>query len=119
MMAPAPKKPCSRCHRRLTVGRYCAVCQVVMDAKKVVEDRPSATARGYDGRWKKIRDMKIQRSPLCERCLVDGFTVAAVLVHHMDRDSSNNADSNHQSLCLRCHQLEHRMDGRDSLRGYK
>ena len=38
----------------------------------------------YQGqRWRKVRDMKLQRDPLCEACAQAGRTTVAVLVHHL------------------------------------
>jgi 5-methylcytosine-specific restriction endonuclease McrA len=54
--------------------------------------------------WRKIRDAKLARDPLCERHLVNGDVVAAVLVHHIDGNELNNRDENHQSLCNDCHE---------------
>ena len=109
-MPPAPPKPCARCHRNLTIGTYCKACQEIMEAKPIIEYRATATERGYNGQWKKIRDLKIKRNPLCERCYAKGFVVKAVLVHHKDRNPRNNESGNHESLCNHCHALEHRFD---------
>ena len=78
--------------------------------------------------WRRIRAAKLARDPLCERCL-KGFVsviygpqfedngmatehfpriVPAVLVHHIDGDELNNDPSNHQSLCVACHEAIHK-----------
>ena len=57
--------------------------------------------------WRKIRDAKLSRDPLCQMCQEKGLTVAAVLVHHIDENQLNNDPSNHSSLCGPCHLAVH------------
>ena len=42
----------------------------------------------------------------CERCKYDTHE-AAIVVHHIDRDRSNNDISNLEVLCANCHAIEH------------
>jgi len=42
----------------------------------------------------------------CERCKYDEHE-AAIVVHHIDRDRSNNDISNLEVLCANCHAIEH------------
>ena len=77
-------------------------------AKQSDDRRESATARGYDHRWRMIAVRKLAESPLCERCHAKGKIVAAVLVHHRDHNQRNNNNSNHESLCVACHESEHK-----------
>jgi 5-methylcytosine-specific restriction endonuclease McrA len=58
--------------------------------------------------WRKIRLMKLQRDPLCERHLAQGQAVAAYLVHHVDENELNIDDNNLQSLCNNCHEEMHK-----------
>jgi len=75
------------------------------------EHRRTAAERGYDYAWQHhIRPRKLRQDPLCERCKAQGRAVRADLVHHRDRDSSNNAESNLESLCNKCHAREHAND---------
>ena len=64
--------------------------------------RGSASERGYNATWSKVRIMKLNHSPLCQRC-----GAAALLVHHRDRDSRNNMEDNLESLCKEDHVKEH------------
>jgi len=69
-------------------------------------------------RWKQLRMMKLEQSPLCELCAEKGLVVAAVDVHHrlpveearslaeMEARCFNFA--NLQSLCISCHANLHR-----------
>lgn len=105
-----PKKPCSfpGCPE-LTDGGRCERHR--RQARQEAENRRlTAAERGYDHRWSKIRDMKLNENPLCERCEREGRDVAAVLVHHKDRNPKNNDFKNLESLCDRCHDAEHVAD---------
>lgn len=50
---------------------------------------------------------------VCERCGFD--VVAALVVHHRDRDRSNNLGDNLETLCANCHAIEHRDGKTDDL----
>ena len=70
--------------------------------------RPSAKQRGYGPHWERLRAWKLNRNPLCERCFQQHKAVQAVMVHHLDHDPRNNAVENLQSLCVSCHETEHK-----------
>jgi 5-methylcytosine-specific restriction endonuclease McrA len=57
-----------------------------------------------------IRKTKIAQQPFCEHCEKSGRTTLATLVHHVDRNTANVSPSNLQSLCERCHRVEHQAD---------
>ena len=78
--------------------------------KRYDKERKSSTERGYGARWQRIRKAYLTKYPLCERCLTNRITKAAVLVHHRDRDSSNNSHNNLEALCISCHDKEHTHD---------
>ena len=67
--------------------------------------RGSASSRGYDARWQRLRLMALAREPLCRRCKERGVVTAATLVDHIRplRSGGTNSDSNLQSLCVACH----------------
>lgn len=44
--------------------------------------RGSSSARGYDRKWRAVRDLKLTSTPYCERCERDGITTAAGYVDH-------------------------------------
>jgi len=94
---------------RLTRERFCPehAREAAAESERA---RETAAERGYDHRWSKIRIMKLNRDPLCERCLAMGRETPAVLVHHRDRNPKNNAPENHESLCMECHDREHISD---------
>lgn len=95
---------------------YCDECDALMAKKraeheKVRNKRPGrAFLRSHS--WSKIRKLKLNEDPLCERCFAEGRVVAAVLVHHKDHDELNNSPGNHESLCGPCHTQEHLSKGR-------
>lgn len=75
----------------------------------VMDDRPSASERGYGHRWRKLRLMQLRMYPLC----ADPFGVhaerneiiAATDVDHIVPRSRGGQDvlDNLQSLCHACH----------------
>lgn len=54
----------------------------------------------------------------CEACGFDKHP-AAIIVHHKDRDRSNNTIDNLQVLCSNCHMIEHYESGDGSFAGNK
>ena len=68
--------------------------------------RGSAASRGYDRRWRKVRNNKLGRDPLCEHCLEMGRPTPAVDVDHVKPIKLGGARysmRNLQSLCRSCH----------------
>jgi 5-methylcytosine-specific restriction protein A len=58
--------------------------------------------------WRKVREYKLNLSPLCERCQEQGRITSAAAVHHIDHNSTNNNIDNLQSLCRECHEIIHK-----------
>ncbi len=73
--------------------------------------RETATQRGYDTRWRKIRKLKLSRNPMCmcEDC--NGTYLVANLVHHRDNNPKNNNRQNLQSMNDVCHNKYHAAKG--------
>ena len=67
--------------------------------------RGSSAERGYDARWREVRDAYLQSHPICERC----GQRAATLVHHIVRKGRGGSDDpiNLQALCSLCHAQVH------------
>jgi 5-methylcytosine-specific restriction protein A len=63
--------------------------------------------RIYDTqRWKRLRRLKLQANPLCERCRAEGKVVAATQVDHVlavERGGAPFDFDNLMSLCAACH----------------
>lgn len=82
--------------------------------KKQDKERGSASARGYSRHWRSVREMKLRRSPLCERCQEEGLVTEATEVHHIVPISDGGAPyafDNLMSLCHRCHMKIHAEKG--------
>ena len=64
--------------------------------------RPTATARGYDARWRRTRARYLRAHPTCATC-----TAPAQHVHHLDglgpKGPRGHDHANLQALCHRCH----------------
>lgn len=58
--------------------------------------------------WRRIRDYKLSRNPLCERCEKRGLTEPAVLVHHRDGNELHNHPVNLEAVCNPCHEGIHK-----------
>jgi len=71
--------------------------------------RGSSSARGYDRAWRRTRDLKLKRDPLCEDCLENEFVEPAVEVHHVikiaERPDLRLDIDNLRSLCKTCHSI--------------
>jgi 5-methylcytosine-specific restriction protein A len=48
-----------------------------------VDRRASASERGYDSRWTKLRAAYVAQHPLCEDCIAEGRTMAVHEVDHI------------------------------------
>lgn len=77
--------------------------------------RISRAQRKYAGKWSKCHKIATEvmknEPQICSRC---GRT-KRLIVHHKDRNITNNVKSNLEILCRRCHQKEHKDDWRDEL----
>ena len=77
-------------------------CSAHQQAARTYDDtRASASARGYDRRWRKVRRIQLQREPLCSHC----GDVAREVDHIVPiADGGARLDlRNLQSLCKSCH----------------
>jgi 5-methylcytosine-specific restriction protein A len=75
-----------------------------------IDNRDSAPDRGYDAKWKTVRDRYLRRHPLCMRCAAQGRTTLASVVHHVwaISDGGPRLDvGNLQALCRDCHEITH------------
>lgn len=69
------------------------------------DTRESASRRGYDGFWRKIRVRHLSEHPFCFMCQKQGKIKTANEVHHIKplSDGGTNSDNNLMSLCKTCH----------------
>lgn len=105
-MPRRPKVPCAHpgCPELVESGqKYCEKHRLV----HINNDRKSAAARGYDGRWRKARKRFLAVHPLCEECRKKGLFVKATVVDHKVPHRGDPAlfwdESNWQALCKPCH----------------
>jgi len=103
MMPTKPKKFCTwpGC-TNLTNERYCEEHRK-QEQKQYDERRGTPAQRGYDARWRRIRERILKEEPLCKECMRKGFVKPATDVHHIDGDVSNMDRSNLEPLCHECH----------------
>jgi len=99
----------------LVVGGICSQCGVLRAqfAAAVDERRGNAAERGYDARWRRLRDAHLAREPLCRMCRHSGLVSAAALVDHIVPIADGGAvldDDNLQSLCRGCHDKKTAVD---------
>jgi len=97
-----PRKPCSKpgCPN-LTYDEYCS------DHSKNINQRPSASERGYDNRWSQARIIFLKKHPLCMKCMAAGHYERATVVDHIIPHRGDRSlfwdESNWQALCKKCH----------------
>lgn len=75
------------------------------------ERRGSSSSRGYDYRWRKLRDAHLTQNPLCVNCAEKGLIEQAEEVDHIvpfqGKDDRLRLDPhNLQSLCGPCHRVK-------------
>jgi 5-methylcytosine-specific restriction protein A len=76
-------------------------------SREFEENRESASSRGYDVRWRRIRKAYLAERPLCVRCQSKGLLVTATVVDHIvphcgDKELFYDSN-NYQPLCQKCH----------------
>ncbi|GHV12204.1 hypothetical protein FACS1894219_04680 [Clostridia bacterium] len=105
-----PQKPCTfpGCPN-LTPGTYCDTHRKAEAKRYNRYERNPATAKHYNGAWKKIRADYIAANPLCEMCRRESYLVPASLVHHIRfvEDGGRAETSNLMSVCVHHHELIH------------
>lgn len=69
--------------------------------------RGTATQRGYDAVWRRLRLLQLHKEPLCRFCAQMGRSVEAQAVDHIvsikEAPHLRLEPSNLRSLCKRCH----------------
>lgn len=68
--------------------------------------RGSASARGYDRDWQKLRAMFLRNHPLCADCLEANRATPSIEVHHVQDIAKGGPrldEANLLALCKACH----------------
>ena len=115
MRAPTPCRH-PGCGALLATPGYCDAHQIdrrQWDSNAAKRQRQEKRALPTSSAaWRALRAQVLREEPLCRECLRRGVLCAASVVDHRDGDSHNNARSNLQPLCSRCHsRLTARHDG--------
>jgi 5-methylcytosine-specific restriction protein A len=101
-MPTKPKHPCNHpgCPN-LTDCKYCE------EHQPLHPDRPSSDKRGYNYRWRKVRDAYLRKHPLCVTCMQEGRYVQATVIDHIKPHRGDEKlmwdENNYQALCKPCH----------------
>ena len=86
-------------------------------------DEPEIAKKYKSKKWQKLRLLKKNVSPFCERCLINGVYTPARIIHHkeyitdlnyLDDNVFYNLD-NLESLCQDCHNVFFNRDNLESL----
>ena len=104
-MVTRPKRPCSAAGcSALTTARYCEA-HAGEEHRQVDRNRPSASRRGYDRRWRKVRNAQLDREPLCRPCRLADRVTAATEVDHIKplAEGGTHDENNLQSIGPSCH----------------
>jgi 5-methylcytosine-specific restriction enzyme A len=95
--------PCHRPAQLSIVGRHA-------DYDRIARD-PGGKRFYNSDVWRRLRLSKLRQDPLCQRCLLKGFLVLALIAHHVKerRDFPELAleIDNLESLCASCHSALH------------
>lgn len=102
-----PRKAGRNCTRGGCAGivrdGVCSLCGPTRRHSQREHDarRGTSAQRGYDARWRKLREAQLSREPLCARCREEGWVVAATDVDHIVPRRQGGSDSfdNFESLC--------------------
>ncbi len=78
-------------------------------------DNPAIARKYKSKRWQKLRADKIILNPFCERCLKKNIYNSTYIVHHKEYITLKNYEEdnvffnidNLESLCKKCHNVEH------------
>jgi 5-methylcytosine-specific restriction enzyme A len=108
-----PRKPCNHPGCLVLISSGERFCERHAELKEKEHDkrRGSATSRGYDNGWRKLRAVKARMDPLCEVCLEEGLVTPLAIVHHVrgvdEFPELRLRLDNLKSLCRRHHDEVH------------
>lgn len=111
-MPNKPKHPCvyPGCPETTNQGAYCPLHAKQIKAN-YEKTRETATARGYDTRWARLRKMTLARHPMCQCSQCKGHDKAANLIHHDNGNPKDNREVNLIAYNDNCHNKQHMKQG--------
>lgn len=107
-MPTQPARPCNKgqCNG-LVLNGVCSTCGSQRGVKDREYDshRPTATQRGYNSIWQRLRRMQLAAHPLCHDCQAEGLVKMGGEVHHIVAKRNGGEDSldNLMTLCKSHH----------------
>jgi len=103
--APPHRCPYPGCSKLIPRGVRLCTEHEIKQRKESERYRASASDRGYDNTWRKIRKRYIQDHPWCVEHLKNGKYVPAQEVHHIKpiSEGGTHDESNLMTLCKSCH----------------
>lgn len=113
-----PTRPPTACHQPGCAGLVrngiCSVCGPLRQSRDTAYDmrRGSSAARGYDGRWQKVREQVLLSDPLCAVCGALAADVDHITPIRAGGDILNR--DNLQPLCRSCHNQKTRRENKGS-----
>lgn len=107
-MPMRPNRPCSRAGCRNYASPTSSRCPA--HARQYEQNRGTSTQRGYDSKWRSLRDAFLALHPMCESCLKEGESTPATdvdhIIAHRGDDSLRLAWDNLQALCHQHHSMK-------------
>lgn len=126
-----PKKKCNKpiCQTLINFDeKYCIKHKDVEDKNKYERNKRYNKEVRYSkdnmhiatfyttSQWRNARNIKLSESPLCQRCLTNGYVTQAKIVHHIievrDDWERRLEHENLESICQACHNKEHKASKR-------
>lgn len=97
--APHPCHKAGCCN--LTTKRYCQAHEATQRPKAWKSTKGSSTSRGYGARWRRLRELILNRDPFCMVCQ----RAPATAVDHIraKADGGDDDESNLRGICTACH----------------
>lgn len=112
-MPKAPKKPCAHptCPELIEKGQsYCTQHRKERNRQYKRDRQDKETQKIYTStRWRKIREIKLKKNPLCQDCQDEGVIKVADVVDHITPIKQGGAVwsmDNLRSLCVRHHNIK-------------
>ena len=104
-----PKHNCTYpgCHTLVESGQSRCPTHTIAVRAQYDARRGTSTERGYNARWRRLRQWFLNSHPLCAECNRNGILTAASVVDHIMPHRGDMAllydQANLQSLCTTCH----------------